>query len=79
MNEEKSLRIRDLISEKDKHLIWRDECHDDFLILRFGEVFRYTKNILRLYVWGNKALTAMRNNRVGLQSYKTDDAFHSRC
>ena len=46
--------MKNLITKKHKHLLWRDEIRDTFLILKWCEIYRYSKKELRLYIWSLK-------------------------
>ena len=40
----------DLITRREKQLLYKDELGDVFLLLKYGEVFRYSKNVLRVII-----------------------------
>jgi len=33
--------MKHLISQKERHLLWKDEVGDDFILLKFCEIYRY--------------------------------------
>jgi len=41
--------MKDLITEKHRHLLWKDELGDDFLLFKNMEVFRYSDKELGVY------------------------------
>lgn len=43
-----------IIPDKYKHMLWKDECGDDFLLLKYAEVYRYSKTTVRLHIWFKK-------------------------
>ncbi len=49
------LRIAELIPEKLHHLVWKDESRDTFILTKFAEIHRYTKEELRMICW-NKTI-----------------------
>lgn len=46
--------MKDLISDKYKHLLWKDEVGDSFLLLKYGEIFQYSQDVLRIHSWSKK-------------------------
>ncbi|MDP8289783.1 MAG: hypothetical protein P9M02_02285 [Candidatus Susulua stagnicola] len=55
-----------LINKTRKHLLWKDELYDikdstkhTFLLLKYAEVYRYTKNTLRLHIWSTSKLSQL--------------------
>ena len=65
--------MRNLITKKDKHLIWQDECRDTFLILKHCEVYRYSDNTLRLLIWSPKFALQLRSVIHIFNDWRTDD------
>jgi len=68
--------MKTLISDKYKHLLYRDELGDDFILLKYGEVFKYSKNILRLYCWNKKMSFQLKKMGVILNQTETDDKLY---
>ena len=71
MSEEYSMRP--LITSKQKHLLWKDELGDDFLLLKYGEVFKYAKNELRVHSWLKSARNKVVKLGLILSEFETDD------
>jgi hypothetical protein len=63
----------ELIAEQYKNMIWHDELGEPFLLLKYAEVFEYSKTLLGLHCWSQKLLAVMRLK--GLISFEmaTDD------
>ena len=65
--------MRSLLTEKQKHLLWKDELGDDFIILKYAEVYRYSKDTLRVCCWSRKKALQLINRGVVLAKDRTDD------
>ena len=68
--------MKTLLSKNQSHLLWRDEQKDDFILLKFAEVYRYSAKVLRLYVFSKKMLSLLRKMGLILEEHDTDDAFY---
>ena len=67
------LDMRNLLTEKQKHLIWKDEQESDFVILKYAEIYRYSKNTLMISCWSRgKALRLIKKGIIIVWD-KTDD------
>jgi len=73
---EDSLSMVDLITESDKHLLWKDEIGDTFLLFKWGEIFRSGKEVLRLYVFSTKLRATLLQMGVVWNDYWTEDGFY---
>ena len=69
--------MSELITMQFRHLLWQDECGDDFLILKHCEVYRKSEDILKLVVFNPKIFNQnafqLRNQGVILNEWSTDD------
>ena len=69
--------MKDLISRSQRHLLWQDELGDNFILLKYGEVYRYSQDILRVVVFAvknpPKELSLLRKQGVILNEFRTDD------
>ena len=69
--------MKDLITKKQRHLLWQDELGDDFLLLKYCEVYRYSEDVMRVVVFTLKnppsELALLRKQGVILREFKTDD------
>ena len=70
-------RIRNYITVEHKHLLWKDEIGDDFLITKWGEIFIYSETELRLYVWSPKMYSQLKKTGVILSEDPSDDSFYT--
>ena len=64
-----------LITQKHKHLLWKDEVGDTFLLLKYAEVFQLSENVLRLFVFNRKKLPLMRKRGLILNEEWLDEPF----
>ncbi|MCK5615455.1 hypothetical protein KAR91_77040 [Candidatus Pacearchaeota archaeon] len=74
--------MKKLIFKKHKCMLWKDELYDiqdstkhTFLLLKYAEVYRYTKNTLRLHVWISSKLSQLRKMGVILNEMEVDEHF----
>jgi len=65
--------MKEILPKKYKHLLWQDELGDDFVLLKYAEVYRLSKNLLRLYVWSSQKLAQLRKRELILNELPTDD------
>ncbi len=69
--------MKNLITRDMRHLLWQDELGDDFLLLKYGEVYEYDKNTLRLLAWSRKIRIQLRRKGVVLNETSYDDGLYS--
>jgi len=48
------LNMESLLTNENKHLLWIDELEDDFILLKYAEIYRYSKNTLMICCWSKK-------------------------
>jgi hypothetical protein len=67
--------MKDLISKKYKHLLYKDECPEltDFLILKYAEVYRNSETELKLLIFSPKKASQLRKMGVISDIWVTDD------
>lgn len=65
--------MKDLITNEHKVLLWQDECGDQFLILKYTEVFKYSDNLLRLHCWSFKFKELLKTKGLIVNERKPDD------
>jgi len=73
---EEDLNIRSLLTEKQKHLLWKDELGDDFIILKYAEVYRYSKETLLVCCWSRKKALWLIKKGIVLAKDRTDDLLY---
>jgi len=72
LRQQSGLNMRSLLPHRWKHLLWKDELGDEFLLLKFGEVCRYGRTTLRAYIWSHTKAVRVQNLG-GKLKIKTDD------
>ena len=69
--------MKELITKKNKHLLFQDELGDDFLLLKYCEVYRRSQDTLKLVVFTSKSrgqnVAQLRKQGVILNEWQTDD------
>jgi len=68
--------MRNLISLDYKHLLWKDEIGDEFLLFKWGEIYQYGENILRVITWSPSIMARMYKQAEKSSYFKTDDTLH---
>ena len=67
--------MKNLLTRDMKHLLWKNECGDDFLILKHMEIYRQSESEIGIYCW--KRAVSLRMQKLGLISrvMDSDDQF----
>jgi len=73
---EEILNMRSLLFENQRHLLWKDELGDDFIILKYAEVYRYSKDTLRMCCWSREKALQLIKKGVILAEDRTDDLLY---
>jgi len=71
-----NLNMRNLLSKNQRHLLWKDELGEDFIILKYAEVYRHSKGTLRVCCWSRKKALQLINKGVVLDKNRTDDLLY---
>lgn len=71
----KDFEIKDLIKDKYVHMLWKDECGDDFLLLKWGEIYRYSKKSLALYIFSKRVCGRMQKKGLIFDVQELDEQF----
>ena len=73
-----NLYMKDLISKKYKHLLYKDESPElcDFLLLNYAEVYIYSKTELRVITWSAQKASWIRSNLKISYDWSTDDGLY---
>lgn len=69
--------MKNLITSEYKHLLWMDECGDDFLLLPWCEIFRYSKNVLGVYYFFSENAPLGRLRGLIFDFQKLDEVFYA--
>lgn len=67
--------MKNLITKKQEHMLYKDELGDDFLLLKIGEIYESPKgrNNLRLVTWSKTIHNSMAKLGLTLNDDSTDD------
>ena len=69
--------MKEILLKQYAQMLWRDECGDDFLLLKYCEVYQYSEDILKLVVFASKSfdqnVSQLRKHGVILKEWSTDD------
>lgn len=63
------------LSLNQKHLLWKDEVGDDFILLKYAEVYRFSENAFRLHIWSSKKLSQLLKNGLIFGLIGLDEGF----
>ena len=74
--------MKNLILRKHKCMLWKDELYSEkgstkhiFLLLKYAEVYRYSKTTLRLHIWNSKKLAQLTKRGLIFNLMGTDAGF----
>lgn len=67
--------MKELLSKQTAHMLWKDEFGDDFLLLKYAEVYKYSENVLRLYIFSKQKLCQITKNFKILNEINFDEHF----
>ena len=73
-----SLDMRSLIKKSKKHLIWQDELGDDFLLTKWCEIYRFSEEVLGLYIFSHPKAFLGDKNRTFFDFMETDDLLRAK-
>lgn len=68
--------MKTLIKPEWARMLWKDEIGDTFLILRCGEIFRISDEILGMYVFSHAQTDWLLLKKIIKHFRKTDDQFY---
>jgi hypothetical protein len=67
-----SLNMRSILPSRFRHMLWKDELGEDFVLTKSGEIYRYGQNELRAILWSFTKSSQMQERGARLE-HKTDD------
>ena len=68
--------MRNLLTKRQKHLLWKDEAGDSFVLLKYAEIFRYSKNQLQVYCWSSKRYSQIKGKMPIFDFWQSDDGLY---
>ena len=73
---QEGFNMKNLISKKYKCLLYQDEVHDTFLLLRTAEVFRKSETQLGVYCWVKSVFLKLKKLGIVSNEFITDDKLY---
>ena len=70
------LRIQNIASQEFKHLIYRDEIGDSFILTKVMEIYRKTKTTIGCYCWSYNTLVKLRSKGIIFNEWSTSDGLY---
>ncbi len=68
--------MKEITPKKYKHLLWKDELGADFLLLKVGEVYRFSPKTVRCHFTGFSNRSWLRKKGVILNETPVDEKFY---
>ena len=68
--------MKNLISTEQSHLLYKDEINDPFLLTKYMEIFRKSKNTLSCTCWSHKTLVKLRSKGIIFKEWSTSDGLY---
>ena len=68
--------MKDLISNKHKHLLYKDEINNIFLLTKHFEIFKCSDKILGMYIFNRLVLKKLRDEGLLIGEKGSDEKFH---
>jgi hypothetical protein len=68
--------MKSLITSKHKHLLYKDELNDIFILTKYLEIYRKSKTLLGCCCWSFKILVKLRSMGLILNEWSTSDGLY---
>ena len=69
--------MKNLISADNKHLLYRDECKETFLLLKFMEVYQKSSTTLGVTCWSIRIYHQLKKRGIISNELVTDDKLYT--
>jgi hypothetical protein len=69
--------MKNLITEKYKHLLYKDEINDTFLLTNYMEIYRKSNSTLGCYCWSRKIFVQLQKRGVIFNEWDTSDNLYT--
>ena len=66
-------KMSELLTKDQKHLLWKDEINDTFVLLKYCEIYRYSEKHLRLLIWSPSKYSQVKKMMPAFYDWATDD------
>jgi hypothetical protein len=68
--------MKEIISARHRHLLYKDEVNDTFLLTKFMEIYRKSKTTLGCACWSYKTLVKLRSKGIIFNEWSTSDGLY---
>jgi hypothetical protein len=65
--------MKDVLKSEWKHMLWKDEVGDYFLLTKYAEIYEYDSTTLRMHVFRLKNALPLREKGLILNEIETDE------
>ena len=65
--------MKNLLTKSQKHYLWQDELGDDFVLLKYGEVYQVTEDNVRIVTWSHAKANQLIKLGIVVREDSTDD------
>lgn len=69
--------MKDLISSKHKHLLYKDETNQTFLLTKYLEIYRKSKKTLGVNCWSKRIYLQLKKEGIISDKFITDDRLYT--
>ena len=69
--------MHNFITSEHKHLLYKDEINDPFLLTKFMEIYRYSKDTLGCYCWSKRIYIQLKKMGIIFNEWSTDDKLYT--
>jgi len=75
-DKEDTKAMEEFILKRFKHLLWKDELGDTFLLLKYAEVYKYSEDVLRMVIFLRQKAFQLKKLIPILREDSTDDGLY---
>lgn len=65
--------MQELLNKSTKHMLWKDELGDEFLLFKNGEIFINDENTLKIHTWSVLVRSKLAKTGLIIAEDRTDD------
>jgi len=69
--------MKNLITDRFKQLLYKDEANNTFLITMYLEIYRKSKSILKCSCWNKKVYSSLQKTGLIFNEWSTDDKLYT--
>ncbi len=68
--------MKELLNSKQKHLLYKDECGDELVLFKYGEIIRNGLEKLLIYTWSSQFSKKVVCRGLASLKFETDDPLY---